>query len=100
MKLIALSAAALLPLAAIRAEETQDPYLWLEDVDGAKAQDWVHAQDALTQKELEAQPDFKPINERLLSIYDSHDKIPYVAKHGAFYYNFWRDENHSHGLWR
>jgi prolyl oligopeptidase len=100
MKLIALSAAALLPLAMIRAEEPRDPYLWLEDIDGAKSLDWVRAQDATTQKELEAQPDFKTIDERLLSIYDSQDKIPYVSKHGAYYYNFWRDAQHSRGLWR
>jgi prolyl oligopeptidase len=100
MKVVALSALALLSSPMLRAEDAPDPYLWLEDVDGAKALDWVRAQNAVAQKELEAQPNFKPIDDRLLSIYDSHEKIPYVAKHGAYYYNFWRDAQHSRGLWR
>jgi prolyl oligopeptidase len=77
-----------------------DPYVWLEDVQGEKSLDWARGQNAITQKELEASPDFKPIQERLLAIYDSKARIPYVAKHGDFFYNFWRDAQHVRGLWR
>jgi prolyl oligopeptidase len=77
-----------------------DPNLWLEDVDGARALDWVRGQNAVTQRELEALPDFKPIHDRLLAIYDSKERIPYVAKHGGFYYNFWQDAQHVRGVWR
>ena len=34
----------------------EDPYLWLEDVNGDKAISWVKEQNAKTQKVLEASP--------------------------------------------
>jgi prolyl oligopeptidase len=79
---------------------SEDPYLWLEDVSGEKALNWVRQQNATSQKELESLPDFEPMQKRLLDILDSKEKIPYVSKHGAWYYNFWRDEKYVRGLWR
>jgi prolyl oligopeptidase len=78
----------------------EDPNLWLEDVTGERALAWVREQNAQSTKELEASPDFEPIRQRLLSILDSKERIPYVAKHGAYYYNFWRDEKNVRGVWR
>jgi prolyl oligopeptidase len=80
--------------------QADDPYLWLEDVTGERALTWARAQNALSTKELEASPDFEPIRKRLLSILDSKERIPYVSKHGAWCYNFWRDEKNVRGLWR
>jgi prolyl oligopeptidase len=80
--------------------QADDPYLWLEDVTGERALTWARAQNALSTKELEASPDFEPIRKRLLSILDSRERIPYVSKHGAWCYNFWRDEKNVRGLWR
>ncbi len=77
-----------------------DPYLWLEDVDGARALEWVRAQDAVSKRELEASPDFRAIHDRLLAIYDSRERIPYVEKRGDYYYNFWQDAQHVRGIWR
>ena len=37
---------------------------------------------------------------RILSILDSKDKIPYISKYGNYYYNFWQDENHKRGIYR
>ncbi len=82
------------------AESREDPYLWLEDVTGEKALAWVRQQNALSTRELEASPNFEPIRSRLLTILDSRDRIPYVGKHGPWYYNFWRDQDHVRGLWR
>jgi prolyl oligopeptidase len=80
--------------------QADDPYLWLEDVTGERALTWARAQNALSTKELEASPDFEPLRKRLLSILDSRERIPYVSKHGAWCYNFWRDEKNVRGLWR
>jgi prolyl oligopeptidase len=77
-----------------------DPFLWLEDVQSDRSLAWAREQNAVTQRELEASPDFKPIYDRLLAIYDSKARIPYVTKHGEFYYNFWRDARHVRGIWR
>ncbi|HTL59925.1 MAG TPA: prolyl oligopeptidase family serine peptidase [Candidatus Limnocylindrales bacterium] len=77
-----------------------DPYLWLEEVTGDRALTWVREQNAVSTKELEASPAFEQVRARLLSIMDSKERIPYVAKHGIYYYNFWRDEKNPRGLWR
>ena len=81
-------------------QPSEDPYLWLEEVTGQRALAWVREQNAVSTKELESSPAFGPIRDRLLSIMDSKERIPYVSKHGAYYYNFWRDANNPRGLWR
>ncbi|MCC6737772.1 MAG: S9 family peptidase [Planctomycetia bacterium] len=77
-----------------------DPWLWLEDVDGDRALDWVRAQNAVCLAELQSRPDFEPTRARLRAILDSKERIPYVGKRGAFFYNFWRDAKNVRGLWR
>jgi prolyl oligopeptidase len=47
---------------AAPAAPSDDPYLWLEDVEGAKALEWVKAQDAESQGELESKPEFNAIH--------------------------------------
>jgi prolyl oligopeptidase len=96
---VLLSAALALPLSAA-AQEAPDPNLWLEDVSGDRALSWVRAQDATTTAELTAAPGFEAMKARLLSIYNSKERIPYVSKAGAYYYNFWRDAQHVRGIWR
>ena len=78
----------------------EDPNLWLEEVSGERALQWVHAQNAISTNKLESVPGFGALDERLLRIYNSHERIPYVTKHGPFYYNFWRDDKNTRGLWR
>jgi prolyl oligopeptidase len=78
----------------------EDPYLWLEDVTGDKALDWVRAQNAVSQAELEAVPGFEALRDRLLAIYDSKDRIPGVVARKTWLYNFWKDDANPRGLWR
>jgi prolyl oligopeptidase len=82
------------------ASDTVDPYLWLEDVTGERALNWVNERNAIASKELEAQPGFADLQARLLSIYESNQRIPYVGKQGRYFYNFWRDANNVRGVWR
>ncbi|GAB3385903.1 prolyl oligopeptidase family serine peptidase [Massilia agri] len=77
-----------------------DPYLWLEEVDGERARDWVRAQNGLAEGELEADPGFAVLRTRLKGILDSTDKIPYPGGHAGLLYNFWRDAVHVRGIWR
>lgn len=88
------------PAPAAGASTSDDPYVWLENVTGEESLAWVKKQNAISTRELEASPDFEPIRQRLLSIMDSKERIPFVAKHGAYYYNFWRDQKNVRGLWR
>ena len=102
---LALSAAGLLwsmPLhGATAASDTasRDPYLWLEDVSGARAMDWVKERNAQSARELTGTPEFQAMESRFLAILDSDTKIPYVEKIGDFYYNLWQDKDHARGLW-
>jgi prolyl oligopeptidase len=77
-----------------------DPYLWLEDVDSERALEWVAARNADTEAELTAAPGYAALRTRLKTILDSKDRIPYVGKHGDWFYNFWRDAGHERGIWR
>ncbi|WP_414655850.1 prolyl oligopeptidase family serine peptidase [Frateuria sp.] len=77
-----------------------DPYLWLEDIDGTRAMDWVKQQDAATIDGYARSPEFERLDARLLEVLDSDARIPFVEKLGSHYYNFWRDKAHPKGLWR
>lgn len=89
-----------------RAQETDkvtdpsDSYAWLEGVEDQKALQWVKAENAKTEAELAATPEFKKLEGEIRAILDSDAKIPGVEKIGDYYYNFWKDAKHERGLWR
>lgn len=78
----------------------EDPYLWLEDVEGEKALDWVRTQNAASKDMLEGIQGFAELRDDLRAILDSNDKIPFVREMGGYLYNFWQDANNPRGLWR
>ena len=78
----------------------QDPWLWLEEVQGDKALAWVRERNAETRQRLEAWPGFADTRRRILDVLDSRDRIPAIARRGGFVYNFWQDAEHPRGLWR
>lgn len=77
-----------------------DPYLWLEEVTGERALAWVGEQNKTSTNRLAVAPGFAALQQRFLGILDSKEKIPYPQKRGAYYYNFWRDDQHPKGVWR
>jgi prolyl oligopeptidase len=77
-----------------------DPYLWLENVQGDRALDWVRERNAASQKELTARPEYAPIRREVLEVLNAKDRIPHVARRGPWLYNLWQDETHKRGLWR
>jgi prolyl oligopeptidase len=96
-----LIAVVVLALCAIAtAEETEDPYLWLEEIQGEEALRWVEERSAKDTAVLEAVPVFDEIHAKLLEIYNSPDKIPGVGIRGPWLYNYWRDADHVRGIWR
>jgi prolyl oligopeptidase len=102
-RFLALAMLSLPPLSAATTPATpppDDPYLWLEDVEGAKPLEWVEAQNKVSLAELTAAPGYQALYDRLLAINDSRARIPAVVKRGAFYYNFWQDKTNPRGLWR
>lgn len=92
--------AAALAVGGVMAQTSDDPFLWLEEVKGEKALDWVKAQDARTEAELKSDPLFDPLLKDALAVLTAQDRIPYVSHRGGWLYNFWQDDVHVMGLWR
>ncbi|MDP2004692.1 MAG: prolyl oligopeptidase family serine peptidase [Rubrivivax sp.] len=78
----------------------QDPYLWLEDVQGERALAWVRERNAESVGLLQARPGFEALRTRLREVLDSKEQIPYASRRGDWLYNFWRDAVNPRGLWR
>lgn len=77
-----------------------DPYLWLEEVEGERALHWVREQNARSLEILENDPRFQPMYEEALSVLTSDQRLPLGQIHNGRIYNFWQDDNHVRGLWR
>jgi prolyl oligopeptidase len=82
------------------AAENEDPFAWLEEINGPRALEWVKAQNRRTTKELESVKVFKPIYAQTLAILDSKARIPMPSLQGLEVYNFWQDDVHQRGIWR
>ncbi len=78
---------------------TADPYLWLEDITGDDALDWVRRHNEPTLAEL-CDERFEQMRTEALEVLDTDSRIPYVRRRGDWLYNFWRDAANPRGLWR
>jgi prolyl oligopeptidase len=79
---------------------SEDPYLWLEDVQGDKALGWVQERNVQARTRLESWPDFTALRTRIREVLDSRDRIPAVRRRGDHLYNLWQDATNPRGLWR
>ncbi|MEM6105023.1 prolyl oligopeptidase family protein [Mycobacterium sp. 050272] len=82
---------------------SDDPYLWLEDVTGEAALDWVRARNKPTLAQFcggRYEADFERMRAEALEVLDTDARIPYVRRRGEYLYNFWRDAANPRGLWR
>jgi prolyl oligopeptidase len=77
-----------------------DPFLWLEDKDGARALAWVRAQNARSLPVLQHDPHYKSLYNEALKIGESNARIPYPQTLDGAIYNFWQDATHVQGIWR
>jgi len=76
-----------------------DPFLWLEEVDGERALTWVEAENAKTLARF-GDTRCAADRETLTAIYDRADNLPLIARRGPRIFNFWKDAAHPRGLWR
>ena len=82
-------------------KDDSDAFLWLEEVLGERALDWVRARNDETRTDLATGEAFEALQARILEVLDSDARIPYVTRSGSgLYYNFWQDAEHPRGLWR
>ncbi|HWM70392.1 MAG TPA: hypothetical protein VNO35_27715 [Steroidobacteraceae bacterium] len=77
-----------------------DPYIWLEDVGGARVMDWVNTENAKTLRVLEADPRYSGFYADALKIAEDKDRIPTPRLLSGAIYNFWQDADHVRGLFR
>ncbi len=77
-----------------------DPYLWLEEVEGEKALTWARAQSQKTRDALTENREFKDFLNQALTLRQAEDRLPYGRIRGELVYNFWQDAEHPKGLWR
>lgn len=78
---------------------TDDVYLWLEDVDGAESLDWVKKHNEPTVARLSGER-FDALRDAALEVFNSDERIPMVSRTGEYLYNVWRDAQNLRGLWR
>lgn len=89
------------PSAPSPAAEAEDPYLWLEDIEGERAMAWVREHNARSLGVLQSDPRYEPLHRQALEIVQSRDRIPAPGfRHDGSIDNFWQDADHVRGVWR
>jgi prolyl oligopeptidase len=90
-----------LTAAAAPAAAPEDPYLWLEDIEGARALEQVRQWNAATEAVLTREPGFETYRDRAKAILDEPRQIAAPsAIFGDQVANLWRDAAHPRGQWR
>ena len=84
----------------ITAQETENKYQYLEEVDSKKSLEFVEKQNKVTFDLLLNRPEYKDIYDKTLAIVNATDRIAYPTVNGEFIYNFWQDKTNERGLWR
>jgi prolyl oligopeptidase len=77
-----------------------DPYLWLEQLEGARALKWVQSENVRTLAVLQADSRFSGFYADALKIGEAQDRLPTPTVIGGEVYNFWQDQHHVRGVWR
>ncbi|MEO7176571.1 MAG: S9 family peptidase, partial [Saprospiraceae bacterium] len=86
--------------ASISIQAQDDKFLWLEEVDGKEALQFVENQNKATLDKLSTEKNYKSIYDKSLEISNSSERIIYPTITGAYVYNFWKDKDHVRGIWR
>lgn len=81
-------------------DTASDPFLWLEEVEGAKALNWVETQNRRSLDLLQADPRFATLQDQALAIVNATDRVPMPSFRAGKIDNFWQDATAVRGLWR
>ncbi len=80
--------------------DSDQSLLWLEEIEGKKALEWVKQQNSKTLNALTSDPRYQKYQKEALEILTASDRITFGTIRGDYVYNFWRDKDHVRGLWR
>nr|ART39575.1 J447 [uncultured bacterium] len=95
------AAAALSVAAAAAFAQADDPYLWLEEIEGAKPLATVKQWNAATEAALEKIPGFEAHRQRALQLLNDPNNIAMPDEvMSDLVSNHWVDAEHKRGLWR
>ena len=100
LRIPALAVLLTLCFGSVTRAQDADPFLWLENVYGARAQAWVAAENAKTLAVLTKDPRFETFDDHAAQILGASDRIPAPAVIDGTVYNFWQDADHVRGIWR
>ena len=98
--IVAAALALIAGIAAKGADSVDDPYLWLEDVHGAKPLAWVAEQNTRTKSVVEADPRYQGDHDAILKLLDATDRIATGSLDRQYVFNFWQDAANPKGIWR
>lgn len=76
-----------------------DPFIWLEEVEGEEQLTWVRKRNAHAEQTLKTSR-YEELHAEILEVETSSERIPQVTKAGPHLYDFWTDAEHERGLWR
>ncbi|MDA9445681.1 hypothetical protein XI01_02760, partial [Bradyrhizobium sp. CCBAU 21360] len=79
---------------------TDDPFRWLEEIEGPAAMAWVRAENEKTLRVLQSDPRYQRFYEQALSILQAKNLSPDVPLEGRGLEQFWQEENQVRGVWR
>jgi prolyl oligopeptidase len=92
---------ALVCSATVLAAADDDPYVWMEEIEGAKALQFARAENARSLPQLQNDPRYKSIYDEAAKIITASDRIPAVSFAGdGSLRDFWQDKEHVRGIWR
>ena len=78
----------------------EDPFIWLEEVEGEEALTWAAERNALSTPRLQGDPRFEGIRDAIEMVLTSDDRIPTPGLVNGQVYNYWQDDEHIRGLLR
>ncbi|PZR36774.1 prolyl oligopeptidase family protein [Caulobacter segnis] len=78
-----------------------DPYLWMEEIEGTRPLDWAKAENTRSLGVLQGDARYADLEAKALAILNAKDRVPGVSFAGdGSLRNFWQDADHVRGLWR
>jgi prolyl oligopeptidase len=100
MAVTGVAAGAQQPTVAPVPAPADDPYTWLEEIQGERALAWARAENERTLGELQGDARYQQNYDRALEILQARDRIPMVSMRADGLYNFWQDADHVRGIVR